>query len=107
MRQLLRLASQARARGVLLLGGWLLLVCGPECGGVDYPLRWRWSNPKPHGGNVVDMTVSPALGLAIQVAELGQIFSSSDLDFWIPRDSGRQRLPGARRHPDCGGGVRL
>jgi len=23
--------------------------------GVTYPLRWRWSNPRPHGGNVVDM----------------------------------------------------
>jgi len=52
------------------------------------PLRWRWSNPKPHGGNVVDMAFSPILGLAVQVAERGQIYSSFDLKTWVPRDSG-------------------
>jgi len=51
-------------------------------------LRWRWSNPSPHGGNIVDMAFSPSLGLAVQVAERGTIFTSSDLDLWLPRDSG-------------------
>jgi len=55
---------------------------------VDFPLRWRWSNPAPHGGNVVDMAYSPALSLAIQVAERGQIYASRNLDIWSACDSG-------------------
>ena len=55
---------------------------------VDFPLRWRWSNPTPHGGNVVDMAFSPSLSLAVQVAERGQVFTSSDFDLWLPRDTG-------------------
>jgi len=54
---------------------------------VNFPLRWRWSNPAPHGGNVVDMAYSAPQFLAIQVAERGQIFTSVDLDLWLPRDS--------------------
>jgi hypothetical protein len=72
---------------VLLLVGGLLSVV-PDSGGASPPLRWRWSNPRPHGGNVVDMAYSPGLGVAVQVAELGQIFSSGDLSLWIPRASG-------------------
>jgi hypothetical protein len=34
------------------------------------------------------MAYSPGLGVAVQVAELGQIFSSGDLSLWIPRTSG-------------------
>lgn len=54
---------------------------------VDFPLRWRWSNPLPHGGNVVDMDYSPLLSLGVQVAERGQIYTTSDLDLWLPRDT--------------------
>jgi len=57
-------------------------------GAVDYPLRWRWSNPLPHGGSVVDMAFSPGRGLAVQVAERGQIYTSADLNLWLPRESG-------------------
>ena len=39
------------------------------------------------GGNVVDMAYSPAMSLAVQVAERGQIFTSDNLDLWLPRDS--------------------
>jgi hypothetical protein len=56
--------------------------------GVNFPLRWRWSNPRPHGNNVVDMAYSPALGLGVQVAEQGQLYTSEDLSTWLPRDSG-------------------
>ena len=51
-------------------------------------LPWRWSNPRPHGGNIVDMVYLPQLGVTIQVAELGQIYSSADLNFWVSRQSG-------------------
>lgn len=50
-------------------------------------MRWRWSNPLPHGGNVVDMTYSSQLSLGVQVAERGQIYTSGDLDLWLPRDT--------------------
>lgn len=75
-----------------LLGKFLVLAAlasGFEgAAGVEFPLRWRWSNPAPHGGNVVDMAYSPALSLGIQVAERGQIYVSRDLDVWTACDSG-------------------
>jgi hypothetical protein len=72
--------------GLLLL--LLLLGSAGSALSVDYPLRWRWSNPRPHGGNIVDMLYIPGLGVTVQVAELGQIFSSADLSFWVARESG-------------------
>jgi hypothetical protein len=33
------------------------------------------------------MAYSPTLGLAVQVAERGQIYTSTDLDLWLPRDT--------------------
>ena len=54
---------------------------------VSLPLHWHWSNPQPHGGNVVDMSYSSSLFLAVQVAERGQIYTSDDLDTWLPRES--------------------
>ncbi len=75
----------------LTAGGWLccaaLGLSNQLSNAVDYPLRWRWSNPTPHGGNIVDMAYSPVLDLAVQVAERGQIFTSSDLNLWLPRES--------------------
>ena len=54
---------------------------------VDFPLRWRWSNPLPHGGNVFDMDYAPLQSLGVQVCENGQIYVSHDLDLWLPRDT--------------------
>jgi hypothetical protein len=56
---------------------------------VNYPLTWRWSNPSPHGANIVDFAYAPPpLGIAVQVAERGQVFTSGDLDLWLPQDTG-------------------
>ena len=52
---------------------------------ADAGPRWRWSNPAPHGNNIVDMACNN--GLVVQVAERGQIFTSLDFDNWTPRDS--------------------
>ena len=71
-----------------LLIGFVLLVPFQKSFGVSFPLRWRWSNPRPHGNNIVDMAYSTALGLGVQVAERGQIYTSDDLSTWLPRDSG-------------------
>ena len=46
---------------------------------------WRWSNPLPHGNNVVDM--ASRNGLVVQVAELGQLYTSPDFRNWTPRDT--------------------
>jgi len=74
---------------VLFLAGLLLLASVYAGFAADLPLRWRWSNPRPHGANIVDMAIPPSgAGSALQVAEVGQIFSSIDLNLWIPRVSG-------------------
>ena len=71
-----------------LLGGIIVLLPLQESSGTSFPLRWRWSNPGPHGGNIVDMAYSPDLGLGVQVAERGQLYTSDNLSTWLPRDSG-------------------
>jgi hypothetical protein len=63
----------------------------PAAATVTFPLRWRWSNPRPHGNNVVDMAYSDTLGLAVQVAERGQLYTSVDFEVWLPRASGTSR----------------
>jgi len=68
----------------MAFGAWLAASTALA---INYPLRWRWSNPYPLGGNVVDMAYSPGLGLGVMVAERGTIFTSADLDLWLPRDS--------------------
>src|SRR4051812_39481619 len=44
---------------------------------------WRWSNPHPHGNNIVDMVYTN--GLIWQVGDRGSVYSSSDLDDWHPK----------------------
>jgi photosystem II stability/assembly factor-like uncharacterized protein len=66
----------------------MLLPAGNAASAADSPLRWRWSNPAPHGGNIIDMAYSLPLLLGVQVADRGQIFTSDDLSLWLPRDSG-------------------
>ena len=73
---------------ITLLIGWLVFVPSLESLGANFPLRWRWYNPRPHGNNVLDMAYSPVLGLGVQVAERGQLYTSDDLSTWLPRDSG-------------------
>lgn len=50
-----------------------------------WALDWRWSNPLPHGNNIVDMAFSGTTGL--QVCERGQIYTTSDLQLWLSSDS--------------------
>src|SRR5256885_11936829 len=68
---------------------WLLLLSANELCALNLPARWRWSNPGPHGANVIDSAYM--FGLTVQVAEQGQIFTSEDLIFWEPRDTGTTR----------------
>lgn len=73
----------ARRVGPVLTG--LLLMWAGEVAAINLPPVWRWSNPQPHGANVVDMaTVGP---MTVQVGERGQVFTSEDWRAWWPRDS--------------------
>jgi hypothetical protein len=70
---------------------WIIVgMMGAEALGATFPLRWRWSNPRPHGANIVDMAIvpPPGSGLALQVAERGQIFYTTDFNLWFPIDTG-------------------
>ncbi len=75
-----------------LLNRWLplaLFTCltwAHSVTAVNFPLRWRWSNPSPHGNNIADMV--SGLGITVQVTERGQLYASSDLLFWEPLISG-------------------
>jgi hypothetical protein len=90
MKQRVHFARLGRTAWLLFLLGGLLLPSSGELMGATFPLQWRWSNPRPHGGNVVDMglRVTPTDTLAVQVAERGQIYTSVDLKLWVPRASG-------------------
>ncbi len=72
-----------------------LAVVGLSCSclpleAVTYPLDWRWSNPRPHGADIADAAYH-ANGLAVQVGERGQIYTSTDMNLWIPRQSHTER----------------
>ncbi|PYL00830.1 MAG: hypothetical protein DME19_03800 [Verrucomicrobia bacterium] len=70
-----------------MLLGMVLLFPVQKSVAVTFPLRWRWSNPLPHGNNTVDMAYSATLGLGVQVTERGQLYTSDNLSTWLPRDS--------------------
>lgn len=75
-------ASRRRSFFPALISLW---CCGLSAQAVDLPLLWRWSNPVPHGANIVDQAANP--GLTVQVGERGQVFLSDDWELWVPRDS--------------------
>ena len=52
-------------------------------------LTWRWSNPLPHGNNIVDMTWDGTT--AVQVTDFGQIYTGLGFYGWLPRESGTPR----------------
>ena len=68
------------ARAILLIAAALLVP------GKSPALIWRWSNPTPHGNNIVDMAWNGYL--SVQVAELGQIYTGTDFLGWAPQNSG-------------------
>src|ERR1041384_2935028 len=70
---------------VILLLGWGVSALLGHAAQVSFPLTWRWSNPTPHGNNIIDIAGTNQFW--IQVAERGQIYTSGDLYNWMPRDS--------------------
>jgi len=49
-------------------------------------LSWSWSNPQPHGNDIVGMAWNGTLG--VQVCELGRVYTSPDLINWFSQNSG-------------------
>jgi hypothetical protein len=70
-------------RRVLSLLGLITFI---EANAITLPLTWQWSNPSPHGNNIIDMADKGNV-LTIQVSERGQIHVSEDLVSWLPADS--------------------
>lgn len=46
---------------------------------------WHWSNPMPHGNNIVGLGFYN--GLTIEACDAGQIYTSDDLNLWLPRNT--------------------
>src|ERR1700722_2248301 len=49
-------------------------------------LTWYWSNPAPHGNDITDLAYFN--GLTVEVTDQGQIYTSDDLNLWVPRATG-------------------
>jgi len=49
-------------------------------------LAWSWSNPQPHGNDIVGMAWNGTLG--VQVCEMGRVYTSPDLVNWYSQNSG-------------------
>ncbi|MBM3831777.1 MAG: hypothetical protein FJ403_00580 [Verrucomicrobia bacterium] len=65
--------------------GLISSLAASHLAAASLPLVWRWANPYPHGANIIDM--AQVAGLAVQVGERGQVYTSSDLLAWTARDS--------------------
>jgi hypothetical protein len=67
--------------------GWLIsyaIFLALPCSGQK--LVWNWSNPQPHGNDIVSMAWNGTLG--VQVCELGRVYTSPNLIDWFPQNSG-------------------
>jgi hypothetical protein len=66
---------------------WLVFfgLAAPVLPCVAQPLAWYWSNPQPHGNDIVGQAWNGTLG--VQVCELGQVYTSPDLINWFPQKS--------------------
>lgn len=63
----------------------VLLFFSGQAMAINFPPLWRWSNPSPHGANIVDQAANDAW--TVQVGERGQIYWSDDWQVWLPRDT--------------------
>ena len=80
-----RFACHRSPKRLALLALALFLPVLTLCAEVR-PERWRWSNPLPHGNNVLDMLV--VADLAVQVGDGGTIYVQRTDERWAPAVSG-------------------
>lgn len=71
------------------LGAVLLVLAALPAGAAGLPLVWQWSNPLPHGNNIIDVARRDAFW--IQVAERGQIYTSDDFLSWTQHSTPTRR----------------
>jgi hypothetical protein len=66
---------------------WILVIFtfAPAFSCSAQKLAWSWSNPQPHGNDIVGMAWNGTLG--VQVCELGRVYTSPDLINWFPQNS--------------------
>jgi hypothetical protein len=66
---------------------WLVMFCAaaPVLTGSAQAPTWNWSNPLPHGNDIVGMAWNGTLG--VQVCELGRVYTSPNLVDWFPQNS--------------------
>ncbi len=71
---------------------WLVFICGLRlglCDGISGEVRaerWRWSNPLPHGNNVMDMLYTEAF--TVQVGDAGALYVRREDGRWTPAVTG-------------------
>ena len=57
--------------------------------GSVFGAPWRFSNPRPHGNNVLEMLFRD--GIVWQVGDRGRVYTSADLDRWMPHETGTKK----------------
>ena len=80
-------SSMRFCRCLLLLAYFATLFCSPASAEVRND-RWRWSNPLPHGNNVMDMKVST--DLSVQVGDAGTLYVQRSDGRWAPSNTGSE-----------------
>jgi len=63
----------------------MILTAGLTAQAFAQKLAWNWSNPQPHGNDIVGMAWNGTLG--VQVCELGRVYTSPDLVNWYSQNS--------------------
>ena len=85
----LRTARRTRLNSCWAKWGFLLtfaLSCAVSYAAEVRTERWRWSNPLPHGNNVLDMLVTT--DLAAQVGDGGTVYVQRTDERWTPAVTG-------------------
>lgn len=71
-----------RSPRIFLLAALLPLLGLAALAADVRPERWRWSNPLPHGNNVLDLLV--LTDLAVQVGDAGTVYLQGTDERWAP-----------------------
>jgi hypothetical protein len=66
--------------------GWIIVAAGCFLGAAGVQaITWHWSNPVPHGNDILDMTLYN--GQTVQAADSGQLYTSDDLNLWLSQNT--------------------
>jgi hypothetical protein len=66
---------------------WLVMfgAAAPVSHCFAQKLAWSWSNPQPHGNDIVGLAWNGTLG--VQVCDMGRVYTSPNLIDWYPQNS--------------------